>query len=288
MYKYLSSFFEEILTSPSLKMTHVVLLNDIEEEKTHENYSQLITRLPALPLIIYEYKRQYPSKSEAELIDIAKERSLIIINEEIQRKGVISLCKNPLNDMMWGLYADGQKGVCVEYDITNLCSQNELHKVTYCNSKYDTKNFNPIDKSLTYLWQFVTTTALTRKKESWSNEEEFRFIIDLHYADKIIAIKPSEELKSSLSKYDHLYEKNNDGSLTIKPYGSVDLHRIARHPEVLCLKKLNKNDIKSICFGEKSPQENIDKAKEVITKDPELKHVKLYKYIDGKRTDVDF
>ncbi|MFC5706936.1 DUF2971 domain-containing protein [Aeromonas eucrenophila] len=288
MYKYLSSFFEEILTSPSLKMTHVALLNDIEEEKTHENYSQLITRLPAIPLIINEYKRQFPSKSEAELIHIAKERSLQVINEEIQRKGVISLCTNPLNDMMWGLYANAQKGVCVEYDITNLCSQNELHKVTYCNSKYDIKNFHPIDKSLPYLWKFVTTTALTRKKESWSKEEEFRFIIDLHYADRIIAIKPSEELKSSLSKHKHLYEEHNDGSLTIEPYGSVDLHHIARHPEVLCLKKLNKNDIKSICFGEKAPQEHIEKAKDIITKVTELKHVELYKYINGRRTKVDF
>ncbi|WED76239.1 DUF2971 domain-containing protein [Aeromonas allosaccharophila] len=287
MYKYLSSFFDEILTEPSLRMAHVSLLNDTNEKKTHSDYSQLISELPAFKFIINEYKKRTPLKSEEELIKEAKEISLSIINNEIQNMGVISLCPNPTNDMMWGMYADGQAGVCVEYNISEFSKNYMLHKVQYCESKYNDDSFAPEGMSLPYLWDYVIKTALTRKKPSWSNEEESRFIIKLYEADEIRARVPSSELRNCLLKNNHSYVELSDGSLTIEPYGSLSLGEVAKHKEVLCLKKLKKNHLKSICFGENSPKEHIERAKTIIHSDSEVRHVSLYIFSDGQMHKID-
>jgi len=127
----------------------------------------------------------------------------------------------PLNNMlMWSHYANGFKGFCVEYDFKKLKNSIESKKnieLATSSVKYATDGKLPIVKIKTFMQSTIDDTrdssleilnAFTRKEQSWSYENEVRFISSekegkLYYdPDCINAIYISEKtpswLKSSL------------------------------------------------------------------------------------------
>lgn len=112
------------------------------------------------------------------------------IDEYFKKVGILSLCKENTNLVMWSHYADNHKGYCVEYNLnSNIINQlnfeNEdevfLMKVEY----EDT----PLDfLSLPSNFQFY----LRRKSKLWEYENEFRYISSKKGLHKI----PSDAIKA--------------------------------------------------------------------------------------------
>jgi hypothetical protein len=72
---------------------------------------------------------------------------------------------NPLNELMWAHYADNNRGVCLEFDLSKTP---ELHEKLFP-IEYD-DNFPEIN-SMDDL-----PDALLRKRTAWTNEEEWRIL----------------------------------------------------------------------------------------------------------------
>jgi len=112
------------------------------------------------------------------------------IDEYFNKVGILSLCKENTNLVMWSHYADNHKGYCVEYNLnSNIINQlnfeNEdevfLMKVEY----EDT----PLDfLSLPSNFQFY----LRRKSKLWEYESEVRYISSKKGIHKI----PSDSIKA--------------------------------------------------------------------------------------------
>lgn len=96
------------------------------------------------------------------------------VDEYFEKVGILSLCGENTNLVMWSHYADNHKGHCIEYnlnseEINNLNFEKEdeifLFEVEYNNSPIDFLSF-PSN------FQFY----LRRKSSLWNYEKEFRFI----------------------------------------------------------------------------------------------------------------
>lgn len=96
------------------------------------------------------------------------------IDDFYKKVGILSLCRENSNLVMWSHYADNHKGYCIEYDITsnNFDELNFENKdeVFLFNIEYEN---SPIDYlSLPSNFQFY----LRRKSKLWEYEKELRFI----------------------------------------------------------------------------------------------------------------
>ena len=102
--------------------------------------------------------------------------SLSKINEKeffdlLQQAGanlnVCSFTETSDNELMWAHYADNFKGVCLEFDFSEVQSiSNVLSKVTYSNNipTINSVNLDEIKK------------AMTMKRIAWTNEREWRML----------------------------------------------------------------------------------------------------------------
>lgn len=98
-------------------------------------------------------------------------------------------CFSETNDNMplWGNYADNHKGICIEYDFTQLAANNDfikmLYPVGYDNKRYDITNIlksiiSDEYKSNPYILFFL----VMMKHTSWKYEQEWR-IIDFDFEE---------------------------------------------------------------------------------------------------------
>lgn len=93
---------------------------------------------------------------------------------------IASLTSKDDNPLMWGHYADGMRGVCIEYDI----EESDLDKVVYSSCyKVDMKKIISGD-----VVEEVKNTFL-RKSKDWSYENEYRII---RSDDSFYAISPGQ------------------------------------------------------------------------------------------------
>jgi len=75
---------------------------------------------------------------------------------------------NPMNELMWAHYADSNRGVCLEFDLTKTP---ELHEKLFPVEYNDTfPEVNSMDK---------LPTALLRKGKVWINESEWRILTNI-------------------------------------------------------------------------------------------------------------
>lgn len=96
------------------------------------------------------------------------------IDEYFEKVGVLSLCEENTNLVMWSHYSDNHRGYCIEYELNS----NIINKLNFENDdevflmeiEYED---NPIDfLSLPSNFQFY----LRRKSNLWKYENEFRYI----------------------------------------------------------------------------------------------------------------
>ncbi|CAH0184875.1 DUF2971 domain-containing protein [Peribacillus simplex] len=100
----------------------------------------------------------------------------------IQRMTKITcFTENPFNMPMWAHYGDNHKGICVEYDLTQLPFESKLSRglypVKYENKRYDGTNILKMiyeNDSVSSAMLFYT---MLFKHQSWSYEKEWRIIL---------------------------------------------------------------------------------------------------------------
>lgn len=119
----------------------------------------------------------YPSDSELDLMAHAKLEIDKKINEEFSQYGVLCLSGTWKNILMWSHYSDEHRGVCIEFDTTEISHQN-LTPV-----RYDRRP--SIKASDIYLWKVRRDEAAKRrifdahfysKAPDWQYEHEWRDI----------------------------------------------------------------------------------------------------------------
>lgn len=72
---------------------------------------------------------------------------------------------NPLNEIMWSHYADNQKGVCLEFDLSKTPQlHNKLFQVNYTDTFPEISSID------------MLPTALLTKRTAWNYEDEWRIL----------------------------------------------------------------------------------------------------------------
>jgi hypothetical protein len=129
----------------------------------------------------YKYRRLALEKDEGRLLDVVSRQCLWMssprefndiyetrtgkLHSGCQRD--LSCCTSWKQDAMWGYYADGYKGVLIEFIFDTENQENmHLYKVRYDNPEYELKR--PIESGCVY------------KKNEWRHENEYRIIRDAH------------------------------------------------------------------------------------------------------------
>lgn len=104
-----------------------------------------------------------PEKIERDLKDAAV--------ESCNRMGLLSLSSNGLSIPMWSHYADGHKGVCLEFDTTEgfIFQDKPPYKVNYPPDQHYQKYFEEEKDAKTTLLGLALT-----KSHEWKYEEECR------------------------------------------------------------------------------------------------------------------
>lgn len=102
----------------------------------------------------------------------------LLRTNEIYQKRVYATCfsENPLSTSMWSHYANDYKGICLEYDFSNLAITNDIfkniHPVRYTD--------NPVDLTHYEGKEHVRKTLLAalNKSNDWRYEEEWRIVLE--------------------------------------------------------------------------------------------------------------
>ncbi len=112
--------------------------------------------------------------------------------------GAFCMCDSYSNENLWALYADEFRGYCIEYDLTNPCKSkgsirfiSSLYPVSYVDKK-DDDWFKPLFESTIatinidgkgnkfnsgiIFHHWMIKTLCSKKKDRWSNENEWRAI----------------------------------------------------------------------------------------------------------------
>lgn len=128
-------------------------------------------------IIKNERVQEKTGKSVDYLID-AVNQSLFMFRKNIK---VACFSEDKFNMPLWGNYADNHRGICIEYDFTQLEVDNEftkmLYPVGYDDNRYDITNIlksiiSDDFKSNPYILFFL----VLMKHKSWEYEKEWRVI----------------------------------------------------------------------------------------------------------------
>lgn len=129
----------------------------------------------------------YTAKAYDQFIKIAKkinssidsnelDNQFKLIHEYIIKGGIFSLSKSSNIHSLWAHYADGHKGICIEYNLEELTAKNKhlYHFIDVIYSK-TSPDISAQDISNDQLLQKLIGT----KHLDWSSEQEFRIICDI-------------------------------------------------------------------------------------------------------------
>ncbi|MDD5089047.1 MAG: DUF2971 domain-containing protein, partial [bacterium] len=100
--------------------------------------------------------------------DYAKKLFQRIFDEMRSKIGVCCFSRVWDSIPMWSHYADGHKGVCVEYDSERDKNLANLFMVNYCN-EYPTVGVHDTKET-------ISSRFLTSKASAWGYEEEYRLV----------------------------------------------------------------------------------------------------------------
>ena len=166
------TFKNVVFSDPELQKLYQISKLDnpaiVTPKKKQEKTDPIIEKnMELLKKYIYE-------KSENE--------SLYSVSKIRQRMKVFSLSTDHLNEIMWAHYASEGKGICIEYDFSNLGGSdfftNNLFPVLYSDTQVDltnyikraTHNSEYLNNPLFYILPVII------KKPQWSPEKEWRII----------------------------------------------------------------------------------------------------------------
>lgn len=90
-------------------------------------------------------------KSSMDELDESKNALEEKLSKDIQELGITCFTSDPLSPLMWSHYADGHRGLCIEYKRTGVLKSENLDKVSYSRDhklEWDSldlgKNINPL------------------------------------------------------------------------------------------------------------------------------------------------
>jgi len=123
--------------------------------------------------------------SETELGDLEKAKSLFEkkLYEDINHLGIACFTTDPCNPLMWSHYADGHKGLCIEYKREGVLKNEYFKKVEYDRDNKLVWSSLDLGKDLNRLNDFFNDVVF-RKLSYWLYEKEWR----------VMAISPKRRL----------------------------------------------------------------------------------------------
>ncbi|MCI0563986.1 MAG: DUF2971 domain-containing protein [Nitrososphaera sp.] len=99
---------------------------------------------------------------------------------------------HPENLLLWSYYAEGHKGMCLEFDTKALLTKTRdcLFKVDYRTEYPSLSEYSQIDEDAFHKLMLFT------KSKHWDHEQEWRLVVDRRYADNEHLLLPKGSLKS--------------------------------------------------------------------------------------------
>lgn len=99
---------------------------------------------------------------------------------------ICCFCENYTSTVMWGHYAEGHSGICIEYNTQELLADDDirpyLHPVIYATKRFDsTGDYSP---RKTASRKFAALLPACHKSPDWSYEEEWRLVIPIGPQDR--------------------------------------------------------------------------------------------------------
>lgn len=132
-----------------------------------------------------------------------------------------SYIKGSMSPMMWGLYADKRKGICIELNFNKLCFSTNTLKglVIYKSVLNKSMEIPPSAKTISDIRKFIYKNAkdiFFTKQSSWNVENEYRVLSnDSDYLDISNAVS-AVYLTSNDSLECHLTEKLINEDIPVK------------------------------------------------------------------------
>lgn len=291
LYKYYSSYSENIFINPKLKLTPPSHLNDPFERKIPHGIEAIILES--------HLGRFITESQKANNIHDSKEHTVNTLEKTLGLIGITAMSENPGSILMWSHYADSHNGICIGYDISKINNE----KMRLLEIDYSTKRFEPSDiiKDLQTLPSMIDTIidkVVTTKSEQWSYENEHRYITKLNYANELLITVDKSEEKSAIDflesqnqnkyLYDSLEITHKNNSTTIKAIikNTIDpfsVEKLMKYKNISFYKNINQDCIKEIFIGCNSEIG----VKDILSvlKDKNLMNIKVNKY---KASDNEF
>ncbi len=238
------------------------------------------------------------------------------IQGDIFQSGIISLCENGDNHLMWAHYADEHKGMLIQFDNSKPLFANSIRNIdgNLCRFKKDifgtttetpklvtyqaelpkfsqASEANPDCPNDFYLKKFYQKVLFT-KANIWSYESEYRSIVDLSEADSII-YQTDEKLIEFCSQYSEITVNTLEGNrIQIIFPDEYEMHEDmgdesirdevffqTNFSESIKLFKINPKAISGVYFGARSDKQLTEELCNKIREKEELSHLKnkIYK-----------
>lgn len=211
-----------------LHKTFITALKNKNSKDIFNKYKELAKTNGIIPKKLYRYlgvsnlnplnavlkKRLYLSDYEAfndplDCILLKKVKETVIRNKNYNRDEVISMAKsnricclseiNPSSIdsfLMWSHYANGHRGICLEYDTVTLLNRLEClnidEKISFLLPVAYISDINEEIQKLTALGSGAWITALFHKLKAWEYEQEWRILYghrEVNYIDDILPTK---------------------------------------------------------------------------------------------------
>lgn len=218
LYKYIDFIGgKAMIEKHSLKYCPINELNDPFEfmpggyDMTHEALSQQAETIFENNKLVYlkKIREQYPNISESNLkkildvnrttiiqklyIDLQNRNWEHFIDMASKRYGVLSLCEEPTNILMWSHYADSHKGIVIGINSCVLTNPQQVH---YTSKRPILKaSFDSSEEE----YKDAVVKLMTTKAIEWKYEKEWRCIENLEKLTSVTIDKNTLHLDLSLS-----------------------------------------------------------------------------------------
>jgi len=164
--------------------------------------------------------------STEEITNLKKNRYyMMVLRKSFDQNGIGCFTDSPDNHLMWFHYADGGRGICIEYAFPESSGiLNSLAPVIYTDIHPDLKlpcfsddldkllNFDECENITPKSWStFINHMVLTKSKE-WAYEKEWRLVL-AGYADKKLFFQ--ENYQASIYIGSEMNYKNTSSLLNI-------------------------------------------------------------------------
>ncbi|MFQ2119106.1 DUF2971 domain-containing protein [Aeromonas hydrophila] len=287
------SFVENFLVDPKIKLSPPNLLNDPFESHGIEEIKDLMYRS-------YIAEGATPLKINGR--ELSEERAKRMIQNNptniVARTGIVSLSESNRSLLMWAHYANQHKGIVIGFEddflsdieIDDVAQKKMVHtrfpiKISYDTSRFDLMEFQIIGTTVQDISKQLAVKLLTTKSDDWIYEKEHRYIVPIAAADDIRYFgktKGRTDLIRRLIADKKIHIDRKTQIVTVDKNVNMDnglYVSISKDDNFMFYKKINPIKIKSIFFGLRTPEKQIEKFVLDIESMPDkLGHIELFKY----------